>query len=313
MLDDSPGLLGVGAIFLDDIILADGTEHRSTLGGGVTHALMAAPLFGERPDICAVVGKDIPREVTEKISKWINPRGLVELPFPQMRAWQIFDESGHRREIARVGNSAPFFEGAKPSHLHAELETAEAVYLLQDPQGMRGWAEALPDALKVWEPLQQVMLPERADEIRSILSDGLVHAVSPNLREARAVWGDSEPAELTAAILQDGAKLAVIRLGADGCIVQAAAQKPVLVPAVPVSVVDQTGAGNTFCGALTLGLMRGLSPTEAARMGAVAAASCLEQIGVLDPELVDPLVVRSRMAWLETQMAPSGESETISS
>ncbi len=311
MQADAPGLLGVGAIFLDDIILADGSEHRSTLGGGVTHALMAAPLFGERPDICAVVGEDIPREVTDQISKWINPRGLVQLPSPQMRAWQIFDESGHRREIARVGNSAPFFEGAKPSQLHPDLAAAEAVYLLQDPRGMRDWAEALPSALKVWEPLQQVMLAERANEIRAVLSDGLVHTVSPNLREARAVWGGLEPHELTAAMLRDGAELAVIRLGADGCIVHAADREPVLVDAVPVDVVDQTGAGNTFCGALTLGLMRGLSPAASARMGAVAAASCLEQIGVLDPAIVDPVVVRSRMAWLETKASENSRPERM--
>jgi hypothetical protein len=47
-------------------------------------------------------------------------------------------------------------------------------------------------------------------------------------------------------------------------------------------------------------------------MGAVAAASCLEQIGVLDPALVDPVVVRSRMAWLEAQASENSRPEKMS-
>lgn len=302
MADDAPRLLGIGSIFIDDIIMANGNEHLETLGGGVTHALMAAPLFGERPDICAVIGEDLSDGVREHLAKWINPRGLIELPHPQMRIWQIFDEQGHRREIARVAITEPFFRGALPAHLPIELASSEAVYLLQGPEGMREWSKVLDDCLIVWEPLQQVMVSEMASEVRSVISDSGIHGVSPNLREAQAVWGDLMPNELTQAMLNDGAEVAALRLGADGSLVQWRGHEAVAIPAIPVDVLDQTGAGNTYCGALTLGLMRGLRPDEAACMGAVAAASSLTQIGTIDPELVDPVAVRARMAWISQHL-----------
>ncbi|MBZ0304565.1 MAG: carbohydrate kinase, partial [Anaerolineae bacterium] len=54
------------------------------------------------------------------------------------------------------------------------------------------------------------------------------------------------------------------------------------VPAVPVeNVVDQTGAGNTYCGALLAGIARGKSLREAGVMAAVSASFCVEQVGVM--------------------------------
>jgi len=56
---------------------------------------------------------------------------------------------------------------------------------------------------------------------------------------------------------------------------------------VPISeVIDQTGAGNTYCGGLLLGLLRGKPLKEAALMGAVSASFCLEHIGILDPDTI---------------------------
>ncbi|KAI0023069.1 Ribokinase-like protein [Xylariomycetidae sp. FL0641] len=48
----------------------------------------------------------------------------------------------------------------------------------------------------------------------------------------------------------------------------------------PDKVVDPTGGGNTFLGALAVGLARGKSLEEAAAWGSVAASFAIEQVGV---------------------------------
>ena len=59
------------------------------------------------------------------------------------------------------------------------------------------------------------------------------------------------------------------------------------IPAVPAAqIIDQTGAGNTYCGALLAGLVQGRTLREAAVMGAVAASFCLECRGVLQPDRI---------------------------
>lgn len=51
------------------------------------------------------------------------------------------------------------------------------------------------------------------------------------------------------------------------------------VPAVPVAVVDTTGAGDSFCGALAAGLVRGLDRRTALVAAAAAAATCVGRPG----------------------------------
>jgi ribokinase len=51
------------------------------------------------------------------------------------------------------------------------------------------------------------------------------------------------------------------------------------VPAHPVDVVDTTGAGDAFCGALADALARGAAVAEAARWGVAAAALSVTRNG----------------------------------
>ncbi len=66
--------------------------------------------------------------------------------------------------------------------------------------------------------------------------------------------------------------------GADGSLVYDV-DRVSAVGVCPARVVDPTGAGDTFAGAATVGLAAGLSPVDAARLGAAAAAFVVEHRG----------------------------------
>ncbi len=76
-----------------------------------------------------------------------------------------------------------------------------------------------------------------------------------------------------------GAGAVVITLGAAGSYGLGADGSPVRVPAAPTTVVDTTGAGDTYIGALAAGRTRGLSLAESMHWGAQAAALAVSRLG----------------------------------
>ncbi|RMG72580.1 MAG: hypothetical protein D6711_12595 [Chloroflexi bacterium] len=281
-------LVGVGAIFIDDIVQPDGTTHMGVLGGGVIHAMMGAAIWDERPGICALAGYDLPVMLHDFLRQYVDITGLHTLEVAQARAWQIFEYDGTRRELHRVQHIEPFIKGAQPEHLPAEYHQAQAFYFLQDFAGIWAWRKT--QALKLWEPNQLAMDdPSRRDDMREVMCLSGVKVVSPNLLEAQLVYGETlTPHELLMAMIHDGAPSAVLRMGKQGALLMDARDElSYHVPTVPgVSVIDQTGAGNAFNGGMIVGLMRGKSLAESAAMGAVSASFCLERVGVIVPSHV---------------------------
>src|SRR5262245_13302304 len=135
----TPRLVGVGAVFIDDIVLPTGQTYMAQLGGGVVHALMGTALWGERPGINAVIGRGLPNEVLGRLEKNLDTTGLIRLDIPQIRAWQLFEEDGTRRELYRVNEIEPFIRGAQPPDLPTQYRGSQGFYLLQGFDGVRAW------------------------------------------------------------------------------------------------------------------------------------------------------------------------------
>jgi hypothetical protein len=210
-------------------------------------------------------------------------QGVVWLDLPQARAWQIFEWDGRRTELFRVDEFAPFIYGTTPDQIPAAYHAARGVHLLCDAARLPGWRALYPKATLFWEPPQPFMVAENGEAFR----DGLraVQIVSPNLLEARQVYGFGDPVKLVGAMLDDGAAVVALRLGEDGSLVgQRDHPSLIRVPAVPVpEIVDQTGAGNTYCGGFLIGWVESGDLQTAACYGAAAAAFALEVLGVADP------------------------------
>ena len=82
----------------------------------------------------------------------------------------------------------------------------------------------------------------------------------------------------------------VVTLGADGARpIDTVRGEDTLFPAVPVTPVDTTGAGDTFTGYLLAGLDRGMDMAQAMRQAMQAAALMVTRVGTADviPDLKD--------------------------
>jgi ribokinase len=85
----------------------------------------------------------------------------------------------------------------------------------------------------------------------------------------------------------------VIRQGKDGATaIDCQANQAYRIPAIPTTVIDETGAGNAFCGAFLARIADGCA--EALCHGVVAASYMIEQSG-LPPRLPDPADYERRL------------------
>ncbi len=297
-------LVSIGSVFIDDIVYPDGRTDMGMLGGGAVHAAAAMVVWGERPGLAARVGTGVPDEARAYLERHFALEGLSAVDFPQIRAWQVFEADGTRRELMRVDITQPFQDGPPPQTLPPEWQSAKGLYMVLDGHGLLRWRNMHRQPTIMWEPNQPYMVREHAAEFKRLLSRA--ELVSPNLLEARAVFGFLNPESLVSEMLANGAEVAALRMGENGSLVATKAEpRPVYLPAVPVErIADVTGAGNAYCGAFLAGWIRTGDATEAGRWGAVAASFCLEATGVID--LVRPGLIEERdkrLAWLQGQGA----------
>lgn len=105
-----------------------------------------------------------------------------------------------------------------------------------------------------------------------------VRWITPNEVEARHLLQESGPelpeSEAAEQLLAAGVGHVVLKLGARGALVVENTKTKTLVPGFHVKAVDTTGAGDAFNAAFGVAILRGQTPTEAARFAnAVAAIS----------------------------------------
>ena len=101
--------------------------------------------------------------------------------------------------------------------------------------------------------------------------------VIANAVEAEGVTGQQGQAAASA-LAARGPALAVVTLGAEGCVAVPGGWHP----ARAVEVVDSTGAGDAFCGVLAAALARGFAPDHAIAAAQCAAARTVGQPGAFE-------------------------------
>jgi sugar/nucleoside kinase (ribokinase family) len=125
------------------------------------------------------------------------------------------------------------------------------------------------------------------------------------LSSAASLVGPGDPEALALRLVEAGARVVTLRMGAAGSlVVDGTTGRRRRIPAVPVRVVDPVGAGNAFCGGFLAGWVETGDLLEAGLRGAVAASFLLEQHGV--PVVNDELKAEA-MRRIESQRWVTGE------
>ncbi|MDR2584865.1 MAG: ribokinase [Prevotellaceae bacterium] len=118
------------------------------------------------------------------------------------------------------------------------------------------------------------------------LSDDLlecIHTIIPNKTETEMLTGikvtDWESAQIAAnAIGKKGIPVVILTLGSLGALVKEGDQF-YIIEAIPVQAIDATAAGDTFCGALCVGLSEGMAIDQAVSFACRASAVTVTKMG----------------------------------
>jgi len=162
------------------------------------------------------------------------------------------------------------------------------------------WVERLRNEnvrLILWEPCS-LMDPDKRSDFANMLAE--VDIVSPDLDGAAGLYGLDSPTEIVTSLLDDGARVVALRMGARGSLVGTSDGQRYEVPVCHTEVVDVTGAGNAYCGGFLVGYAETGDAWTAGLYAAVSASFALEQFGPHEwtPELTS--LATQRLARLQS-------------
>jgi len=261
-------LLVIGGASIDVLHLKDRTV--TSAGGAAMYTAMAArrcgvqaSLFGPRPDPCP----ERLEPVAERFAEWLGP--LV--PPEKLPAFEISYRHGKTEYLNA-------FFGAEtellPSMLPADLSDYDHVHVipLGDVELQLSFVGACRErgARQISAGTYIGHVTNQPQAVRAVLRQSDLFFM--NGLEVEALFGSLESAHSAPG------KVLYVTLGAEGaCILQG--DTPTLIPAVPATELDPTGAGDTFCGATVAYLLQGQHPIMAARRAAALAAEMIGQVG----------------------------------
>jgi sugar/nucleoside kinase (ribokinase family) len=100
----------------------------------------------------------------------------------------------------------------------------------------------------------------------------------PSEYEATALTGEKDPEKICAAFRKRGVRIAGVKLGERGSALMTE-EGFFRVPIYKVKCIDTLGAGDCFMAGLLAGMVKGLSPVDAAKLGNAVSAHCVQSIG----------------------------------
>lgn len=107
----------------------------------------------------------------------------------------------------------------------------------------------------------------------------LVDYFLPSLPEAQALTNCTDPGDTAKALIDYGVGTAVIKMGAEGCLVLTKKGETIRLPAFQVDVIDATGAGDAFAAGFIAGIWFGWNLEEVACLANAVGALCVTGLG----------------------------------
>ena len=276
-------------VIVDDLRFPSGAERRGVLGGAGSYAAAGLRLAADRVGIACGVGEDFS---ASEHAAWFRANGIdtagLEPRGPRTpRSAVVYHAEDARTETPLLGPA--HFARMSPAidRMPAAYRIATGYYLFRDHDAAF-WDEAAAlraasGAVVLWELHAASTEPACWPQVAARLA--CVDVVSLNLAEGRRLCGRDAPREIVRRLLDTGVGGVALRLGADGALLGRRSAELLRIPAWPAAVVDVTGAGNAFGGALLAGLGAGQDWLESGCGAAAAASLMLEQHG--PPEQLD--------------------------
>jgi sugar/nucleoside kinase (ribokinase family) len=312
-------LICCGGLRTDYIIPSRGEPRLNQMGGNALYAAAGARLWQRPTAILARIGQNYPQAwLAEMARLGFDTRGIRLIPGDQdHRTFYAYLDDNTRvdtepaKHFARLGLPLPdalrgyihSTPGQDDPHqyeplavtpddlsayMHARSAEPPPVGLHIAPISVRtqqllpAAARRLGIAIVSADPGERAMRPALRPYIEEVLAQ--VDVFMPSAQEAEQFFADMPavctPKQRLRWFAARGPRIAVLKLGSAGALIyERTSDRFWVAPAVPVKVVDVTGAGDAFCGGFLAGLAGHCDPVRAAINGAVSASFAIEGYG----------------------------------
>lgn len=307
LLSEQPGVVVIGGANVDIKArsTAPATQHTSnpghgsmTPGGVARNVAENLARLGTRTHLVAAVGRDA---LGDNLLAQTSAAG-VRLEFvqrsdrPTGTYTAILDSDG---ELIVAVADMTVTDDLGPEHVNQAREViATAGLLVLDgnlaPAALEH-ALDLAGAAEVRTILEPVSVPKAKAVATLITTERPLYTVTPNRDELTALTGlpartDRQLRLAADSLHRRGVQHVWVRLGAQGSLLSSASGEAVHIPAVPTTVQDVTGAGDSGLAAFCHALIEDHDPVEAARFGHAAAALTIASSHTVRPDLTPRLV-----------------------
>lgn len=276
-------ILITGTVAFDDIETPFGSSGK-VIGGAGTYIALASSLFTKNLAIVSIIGEDFP----EKEIKFLNSRGVDTKMIEIIKGGKTFYWKGkyHENMIGRdtLSTELNVLEKFNPI-INSEFSSSEIILLgnlhpfVQNTvinQCSNPNRFIILDTMNFW-------MDNALNELKDVVEK--VDLIIINDEEAQQLTNESNIFYAGNKILKMGPKKVIIKKGEHGSIYLDSFHKYIL-PAFPVdSLVDPTGAGDSYAGGIAGFLSTkqeiGFNEIkEAMIFGTLTASFCVENFGV---------------------------------
>ena len=241
-------LIVTGTVSIDTVQTPSGEEREGILGGSCTYFAAAASQYGP-VRLVAAVGDDFPDEHRDTLAKFpnIDAAGLETRAGSKTFRWggKYMDNMDERETLfTELG-----VLDEAPPEIPESFADSECVFLANShPMVQMDLLSKLPKARFVVADTMDLWISIARDELKQLL--GKVTGLVLNYEEAEMYAGVRNPVTAGLKMLEDGPEFVVIKKGEHGAILVHREGLAAL-PAYPTeTVVDPTGAGDTFAGGM---------------------------------------------------------------
>ena len=267
-----------GNVTVDDLVFADGTTTWRVPGGNSIYAALGMALWGERPEVVAPIGPDYP---IAKLRDRIELRRCRPIS-RTLRNWGLYEEDGTRHFVFR--SNMRKWEEFSPNV--ADLDDGPYAFCHLAPLP---WVLHLELAAALRSRTARLISIDLDDrrlsevpvfEIARLL--GLIDLFMPSRQDVAQIFPGKTPLDALKALRETApdCPVIIIKCGAAGAIAHEKGSSDYLEsPAVVASAVDETGAGDAFCGGALVGFSRSFALREALARAAVSASFAVEGVG----------------------------------
>lgn len=280
-----------GKIIIDEIRLHTGEIVRDVLGGGGPQGLFGARLWHDSVGFLSRSGQDIDaqhvdtlEELDVDLAGWVK---FADIPTP--RGTMFYDEQEYQVRAEEGADKRPsqredwFKLLAQKLPIPESYQRPRAIHLITEFHDEPMVQDALwlqeQGAIFSLEPIIDYKTWQNREQMLSLIQQ--VDIVSPDWPSASGMAGTQNPKDVLRYWSKLGPRMVTVRHGQHGSYAWDQLREQFWhIPAVPVNVVDPTGAGNSYGAGACVGWAKSGDARVAATYGAVSARFLVGQVGL---------------------------------